>query len=246
VATQGAVIKGDLITYSLQIIDDELTGMPRSMETAFPGVQEKLTYLYNAQGKLHQVRVERNNQVINRSYQYDGYGFLVRVSEGGLEEIRYTRAAHGGISKAETYRANKLHEYRIFSYDNAGQIGEEALFERQSSGEFELTRVTLFLYYTHGSLFKRMIFVPEQNNESDFTLASEETFNYHIGKQNDFPMVEIVPDRKAQLWLVSDYQLTVNGVNRSFSYDYTYDEKGRAVQRTTQGKFETVSYAYYE
>lgn len=246
--TQGAVSLGTEVSHQFLITDDELAGMRKSFETlAGNGWSNKQQYEYDEQGRLAKVAWQQNTLTGSSTYQYDASGKLVTMTSSDHSVTEYLYDSEDRIIRDEKRKEGVLNQYNIYSYDAAGNIGEAAVHYRQPNGELVLSTVFVYLYYTDGNLYKRMVFVP-QNETQELAQVSEETFSGYLEKDNQFPVYEIVPGLPTQVTLPSSYQYNTGGSELTYTFGYEYDDAGRMTRRYVYRNgvaVETNRYEYY-
>jgi hypothetical protein len=245
-ATSGAVAKGNQLGFSLTLLDDELLNKPRSYETVAGTWRAKEVYEYNESGQIARVMWEQNALSGTNTYHYDNNGVLEKISESATVETRYTRDAQGRIILSEKFNAGVLKAYTIYSYDDAGNVGEAAEFNLQPNGEYVMSTLFIYLYYINTNhLFKRLTYYPVEGGE-DFDLIQEETYEYYVQYYpvNPFPMVEILPGINAQPFYPSKYILSRDGQVFSYPLTYVFNPQGLPERRTTSSG-EATTYQYY-
>lgn len=135
----------------------------------------------------------------------------------------------------------------MYGYDPAGNIGEEAIFDLQPSGEFLMTSVFVNLYDINtNQLVKRLLYNPQTDDE-DFELMQEETYEYFVQyyPANQFPMVEIIPGWNIQTMYPSRYTKKHYGMNFTYDFSYVFNDKAMPIRRNITNNTETTTYEYY-
>jgi hypothetical protein len=244
----GAVAKGNQLVFGLALLDDELLDKPRSYETVAGTWRDKEVYEYNEAGQIARVIWEQNALSGIKTYHYDDNGVLLKIAESEAVETHYTRNAQGQIILSEKFNAGVLKKYTIYTYDDAGNVGEAALFDRQPSGEYVMSTLFLYLYHSNTNhLYKRLTYYPVEGGE-DLDLIQEETYEYYIKPyhypNNPFPMVEILPGISAQPFYPSKYILSRDGQVLTYPMSYVFNDQDLPTRRTTTAN-EVTTYEYY-
>jgi hypothetical protein len=245
-SASGSVQLNNQINFTLTLEDDELIGKPKGYETLAGSWRNKRMFEYNEAGQIARVLWEQNGTTGINTYHYDGNGILQKISESATIETLYRRDTQGRIILAEKFNAGLLKKYTIYSYDDAGNVGEAAVFDRQPNGEYVMSSLFIYLYYSNTNhLYKRLTYYPIQGTE-DFDLVQEETYEYYVQyyATNPFPMVEILPGINVQPFFPSRYTLNRDGQEYSYPLTYVFDEQGMPVRRTTSNG-EVTTYQYY-
>jgi len=225
--------------------DDELMGKPKSYETSSGTWKDKRVYEYNEAGQIARVIWEQNALSGIKTYHYNEQGVLLKISESATVETRYVRDSQDRIILSEKFNAGLLKTYTIYSYDEAGNVGEAAVFNRQPSGEYVMSDLFVYLYYYNtGSLSKRLTYYPVPGTE-DYELIQEETYHYFLYYPvNPFPMVDILPGINVQRSYPSKYILSRDGQEYNYPMTYVFNDQGFPERRTTSNGEVTI-YQYY-
>jgi YD repeat-containing protein len=247
-AATGAVAKGNQLNFNLTLIDDELMNKPKGYETVAGNWKDKRVYEYNEAGQIARVIWEQNALSGTDTYHYDETGKLTKISESPTVETRFQRDAQGRIILSEKFNAGLLKTYSIYSYDEVGNVGEVAVFNRQPSGEYVMSTIFLYFYYYNSNhLYKRLTYYPLPGTE-DFDLIQEETYEYYIKPShypnNPFPMIEILPGISAQPFYPSKYILSRDGQVFTYPMSYVFNDLDLPTRRTTTAN-EVTTYEYY-
>lgn len=217
----GVVRLGTELTHQLSITDDESYGMPKGYQTgAVNGWSNQRIIEYNAQGLIGKVNWSQNATSGSDTYHYNLLDMLVKKTSSDFSETTYLYEG-SRIVKEETIKDGVLKKYALYGYDQAGNVGEASYFYRQPSGELQLGLVNVYLYYTNGNLYKKLVYSPNQNSE-ELTLIQEETYEHYIDKINPFP-IEIIPGVPAQTGLPTKYTYTNNGSTHIYSFEYEFN-----------------------
>lgn len=242
----GSVQLNNQVNFTLTLEDDEQIGKPKGYETLGGSWTNKRKYEYNEAGQIARILWEQNALTGINTYHYDNNGVLLKITESATVETRYSRDTQGRIIRSEKFNAGLLKKYTIYSYDDAGNVGEAAVFDRQPNGEFVMSFLFVYLYHSNTNhLYKRLTYYPIQGTE-DFDLVQEETYEYYVQPNaiNPFPMVEILPGINAQPFFPSSYTLSRDGQEYSYPLTYEFNEQGLPVRRTTSNG-EVTTYQYY-
>jgi hypothetical protein len=246
-SVSGAVTKGNQLSFTLALLDDELMNKPKGYETNAYGKKVKRTYEYNEMGNVSKIIWEQNKLVGTDTYHYDETGKLIKISESPTVETRFQNDERGRIILSEKFNANLMEKYTIYTYDEAGNVGEAAVFSRKpSSGEYVMSVLIVYLYYYNtGTLSKILTYYPIPGKE-DYELIQEETYHYYLNNHpvNPFPMVDILPGINVQKRYPSNYFLSRDGQENNYAFSYVFNDQGLPVMRTN-GNWEVTTYQYY-
>lgn len=245
VGATGAVVKGDRLNLNITLVDDELAGKPKSYETGAGQWKVKRTYEYNESGQIARIHVEQNSLNWTETYHYDENNQLKKITKWTSDETIFKRDDQNRINRSEEFREGVMKKYTIYSYDQAGNIGEVAVFHRQPTGEFVMSNLFVYLYYSNSNtLYKKLTYYPLPDDE--YELITEETYEYfsQILPWNPFPMVEILPSMNIQSLLPSRYTLSRDGQLYNYPLSYEFNNQGLPVRRTASGG-EVTTYEYY-
>ncbi|QOI96099.1 MAG: hypothetical protein HRU69_00800 [Flammeovirgaceae bacterium] len=241
----GSVMKGDMLELNITLIDDELAGKPKSYETGAGEWKTKRVYEYNESGQIARIHVEQNSLSWTETYHYDENNLLKKITKWTTDETIFKRDNQNRITRSEESREGVMKKYSIYSYDQAGNIGEVAVFHRQPTGEFVMSNLFVYLYYSNSNtVFKKLIYYPLPGDE--YALIQEETFEYLASNytQNPFPMVDILPGVNSQPLYPSKYTLSRDGKVYTYYLSYEFNPVGYPVSRTI-GSREATRYQYY-
>jgi hypothetical protein len=239
--------KGLQLSHELTITDDELTGRARAYYTqAGGGWSSKKTIFYTLEGSVDRISWENQSPGSSTGayvYHYDNAGLIESVTKSSVTYVKYIRE-HGRIVKAEEYDNNELDRYTLYGYDDVGNIGEVAIYDRQSDGRFVFSLDFVFLYYADGNLYKKLAYNPVEDGEPVW--LSTDTYENYIDAVNPFPL-EIVYGQPIQNKLPSNYRHENGEKVLDYSFSYEFLPGNRPSRRTATGPStsETTVYEYY-
>jgi hypothetical protein len=248
-ATSGSLRIGSEKNYRLWITDDELYGRPKSYETVAGAWRAKRVVEYNELGEISQLHWEKNSPGYSEGtilYHYNTEGRIIKLVENAVNEKVFTWEGDR-IIKAERFTSGVVRQYTLYGYDQAGNIGEAAIFDIQSNGEFVQSFLFVYLYYTNGNIFKQLTYSPIENT-GEYALVSTRSYEtYHLDKGKPFAMVEILPNVNAQPNLPASYRVEENGYNILYNLSYEFDSEGKPTKRTASSSSasEVTYYEYY-
>ena len=234
---------------SVQITDDELSGLPKGYETSGGGWGMKKTYEYNSKGNIARVLWENYTPNVStgiHTYYYNDVDQLIRVNTDPGHDIKY-RWENGKITKQEKVRDGVVRSYSEYGYDDHGNVGSYRTFYLQPDGTFSLSDVTLLLYYPDVNLYKKIVYYPTPNSDEELVEISETTFDSYLDADNPFPMVEVLPNMKTQKKLPSTYRHKANGHDLLYNLSYEFRPDGKVGKRTAiRGTITDIAvYHYY-
>jgi hypothetical protein len=92
-----------------------------------------------------------------------------------------------------------------------------------------------------------MVYAPPASETEEPLIISTETFDNYLNKPNPFPVVEVLPNIKAQKELPASYRYEGNGHDLQYNFSYEFREDGQVGKRTTTGPrgVEVAVYYYY-
>jgi hypothetical protein len=244
-SASGAVTKGNHLTFTLALLDDELVNKPKGYETNAYDWREKRTYEYNETGNVSRIFWEQNALSGTDTYHYDETGKLIKISESPTVETRFQYDVKERIILTEKFDANLMKKYTIYTYDEAGNVGEAAVYIRKPSDQYVMSELIVYLYYYNiGTLSKILTYNPVPGKE-DYELIQEETYHYFLNYPvNPFPMVNILPGINVQKRYPSNYILCRDGQEYNYAFSYVFNDQGLPVRRTS-GNWEVTTYQYY-
>ena len=243
----GGVRKGDQLTFSLTVTDDEV-GFTKSYHTSAPsGWSSSRFYQYNLDGTI--ARILWQNDTPGRTtgeylYEYEN-GRVSRVQEHPGRYSTFTWE-NNLIVKQETFVNGTLSQYNLYGYDAAGHVGEVAVHYRQPNGEMKLSLIFVYLYFNNGNVYKKMVYNPGDGGEP--TLVETHTYDNYLAVENPFPMVEILPNVNSQPALPTSYKFEAHERTIEYQLVYQFGANGLPTQRTVSwpGGTETATFQYYE
>ena len=247
--TSGNLKPGSILMDSVQITDDELSGLPKGYETSGGGWGMKKTYEYNSKGNIARVLWENYTPNVStgiHTYYYNDVDQLIRVNTDPGHDIKY-RWENGKITKQEKVRDGVVRSYSEYGYDDHGNVGSYRTFYLQPDGTFSLSDVTLLLYYPDVNLYKKIVYYPTPNSDEELVEISETTFDSYLDADNPFPMVEVLPNMKTQKKLPSTYRHKANGHDLLYNLSYEFRPDGKVGKRTAiRGTITDIAvYHYY-
>ena len=238
---------GTQVTHQLMMKDDELLGRAKSYKTlAGNGWASRREVHYATDGKVERVVWENAMPGVTRgerTYSYTDAGLIDRVVESPVTYVRYVRE-NGRIIKNEEYDNGELDQYSLYGYDQAGNIGEVAVYDRQADGSFVFSLQFVYLYYNDGNLYKKLVYDPQENG--DPVLLTTHTYENYIDAINPFPL-EIVYGQPIQHKLPLTYREDTGDAIFEYSFSYVFLPGGMPSSRTVSGQRigETTVYEYY-
>ncbi|WP_169513319.1 hypothetical protein [Flexithrix dorotheae] len=245
--TEGAITKGELNKREFTILDNELVGKPKSYEVIGGNWKSRKTFFYEASGKIEKIEWETETpgkRTGTDTYYYNIHGQIEKINHFPNHD-EYFYYEDGRVTRSEEIENGEKSSYKEYDYDPAGNIGGEAVYYKQSSGEFKLGFVFVFLYFDNGNLYKQLTYIPV-DTEEEYELISTRTFDNYNSSSNPFP-VEIVPTIAAQKQLPGSYQLEENGFDITYNFSYTFDENGHLATRSASSSSggESTTYSFY-
>ncbi|HEY3430556.1 MAG TPA: hypothetical protein VGK39_07765, partial [Cyclobacteriaceae bacterium] len=200
---RGAVAPGAGKTHRLTITDDEMSGMAKGYSTNWSTWHVGKTFHYAEDGKIASVEWTQGTLSWTDTYHYSSTGELEKIVKSTGREILYIRE-NGRIVKEEERANNVLKKYSLFGYDDAGNIGEVAIYHLQPDGTFSHSQHFLYFYYTNGNVYKKQAYHPIGDNPDDYVLLTEDTYESYYDDVNLFG-IEIIPGQSIQPNLPAAY-----------------------------------------
>lgn len=245
----GAIEKGTLSSHRLSITDDELAGKAKGYRVGSNnGWSTQRTYEYNEQGLIARILWEQNTPGTlsgSYTYSYNTAGQVIEMTESTNYKTTYTWE-NGRIIKSEKFREGVLRSYSLYGYDEAGNVGETAVFYRQENGEMKMGFLFVYLYFNNGNIYKQLSYSPIEGSE-EYTLLSTKTYDHYLAQSNPFTMVDILPTVDTMLNLPGTYREETNGHDFLYQFTYEFDAAGRPTKRVASSgtSAETAYYEYY-
>ncbi|MFZ5972020.1 MAG: hypothetical protein ACOYXA_10555 [Bacteroidota bacterium] len=246
-SAEGGVKKGDQLIFDLSITDDELANKGKKYETVAGNWRVTRTYEYNEAGNLSKILWEQytpHYQGGSYTYEYVN-GRLHKMVENANRESYYVWEGDR-IVKEEQYTHGLLTRLVEYGYDQAGNIGEALFSYRQPNGEMKAGLLNVYLYFTDGNVYKKMVYSPAEDGEP--VLIGTHTYDNYMALENPFPMVEILPNVNAQPNLPTTYRYEGNGQDNTYQLTYQFGADGLPTSRTASSPSgsETTVYEYYQ
>ena len=239
----GVVLKGGQSETNLLLLDDEILGKIKSVETVTNfGNRHKKTLNYATDGKINTVLWEKqpaNIQEGTSTYQYEN-GQIKMVSEitGDWEHFIWQ---NGRVVQSEKIIGFTKVGYSNYEYNSSGQIQTKIVYTYVSNdGSYAPSARHGYEYHSNGDLKKESIYIRGNNN--NWLFDNSIAFDSYTDKNNPAP-AEIIPTQKMQQYLPLYYTTESNGVNVSGYYIYEYNGEGMVIKRISNT--ETITYSYY-
>jgi hypothetical protein len=248
VDAQGGLKKGEILQHEFRISDDELEGTGKGYEVIAGSWRYKKRYEYNGDGTISKVYWSRYTPGLSEgvhSYVYNTSGQLEKIIESSVRERLFLREGDN-IVRSEEYTNGVLTQYTLYGYDEAGNVAETTVHYRQPDGTLQLALMFVYLYHLDHNLYKVLTYtIPKGYDEPVF--VGTKTFDHYLDVENQFPMVEILPDQKVQNKLPASYRLEENGHDITYQFDYQFTGEGKPLSRTatSSGGSEIAYYEYY-
>lgn len=243
----GGVSKGQGLSHELTITDDELAAKGKGYEIVAGSWKYSRFYEYNEAGDLAKITWAQYTPA------YQGGSYTYEYQEGRVHKMvenanreTYYQWEGNRIVKSEQYTNGTLTQYTEYGYDPAGNVGEAAVHYRQPNGELKLGMVFVYLYFTDGNLFKKMVYYPGEGSE-EYALVATHTYDNYLAYENPFPAEEILPNVNSQPKLPGTYRVETNGSDHTYQFSYDFSEDGKPLSRSANaaGVSETATYQYY-
>jgi hypothetical protein len=244
----GGLEKGGILHHAMKITDDELGGKGKGYEIVAGNWSYKKRYEYDELGRISKVYWDRytpGHLGGIYTYVYNATGKVEKIIHSSVREEIFIREGDR-IVRSEEYTNSVLTKYTLFGYDHAGNVAEASVYYRQPDGELKLALIFVYLYHLDHNVYKVLAYNPVDSSK-DPVLISTKTFDNYIDVENPFPMVEILPDQKAQTKLPTSYREEGNGSDITYQFDYQFSEDGKPLSRTATSSSgsEIAQYQYY-
>ncbi|HEX6890040.1 MAG TPA: hypothetical protein VF141_05090 [Chryseolinea sp.] len=248
VEAEGGVQKGGVLEHNLKIIDDELEGTGKGYEIIAGNWRYKKRYEYNEDGTISKVYWDQQTPGHSGgvySYVYNSAAQLEKIIQSSVREEVFLRE-NGRIVRSEEHTNNVLTKYTLYGYDDAGNVAEAAVHYRQPDGSLKLALIFVYLYHLDHNVYKVLGYSVSDGSDEP-VLISTKTFDHYYDVENPFPMVDILPDQKAQNKLPASYRVEENGHDIVYGFTYQYSDEGRPLTRTATSSSggEVAYYEYY-
>jgi YD repeat-containing protein len=244
--TVGGVAVGSQTTLSVQIRDDDFGKQLASYETVAGSWRTSREFSYTESGLVKQItwanftpgRIEGYYK-----YEYEN-GKLARMIDQSGYTTQYQWAANRVIKTEKLFKGQRM-QIIEYDYDAAGNVGEMVFYDRQPTGELQLSMVQVFLYYLDGNLYKRLTYYVTVGTD-DLTLATTMTFENYLKQPNPQPMVETLPHLNPQPNLPRTYRIETFDKVLTYQINYVLRSDGYPTERTVSdgAVTETTRYTY--
>ncbi len=245
---EGYMVKGNQLTHQLTITDDELEGKYKGYTVVAGNWSYKRIYVYNEDGTVSKINWEQNTPYYSGGtyiFHYNEEGQVIKRVESAVDETIFSWQ-DGKIVKSEKFNNGVLKQFTLYGYDDAGNVGEAAVHDRQPNGELKLSLLFVYLYRTDGNIYKQLTYVPIAGPE-EYSLISTRTFDLYLDTASSFSMMEILPNVNSQPNLPGSYRVEENGHDILYQFAYEFDANGKPTRRTATSSAgsEVAYYEYY-
>lgn len=237
----GVVVKGDLAQIEVMVLDDEIHGKLKSVETLTNGLRTKKTWEYRTDGKVNKVLWEnQSSQLITGeiNYYYGTDGKLDHYTSFTGEGERFIWESEKVVLSEKISNFFKI-GYSIYEYDVNGRIQKKTDYTYKAGGGYAPVTLYEFEYFPNGDMKKQSTYLLD--NQSAWVLNAILEYNSYSDKMNPSPF-EIIPTLGIQQHLPIMFQMQGDGVNSSHYYVYEFGYEDRVAKRTTAGEVSTYSY----
>lgn len=240
--TDGVVIKGNLIQTEVVVLDDEIQGKLKSVETISNGLRTKKTWEYRPDGKTDKILWENTSaQLTNGTnyYHYDIDGKVLAISgiPGEGENFIWE---NGKVVLSEKISGFFKIGYSTYEYDTNGKIQKKTEYSFRIGGEYAPVTLYQYEYFPDGDMKKQSTYL--RDDQAAWKLNASLEYSSYSDKMNPAPM-EIIPTFSIQQHLPGMSIMQGDGLNMSQYYSYEFNPDGQVTKRTTIG--EVTTYSYY-
>lgn len=242
VRATGAVVVGDLNSMSFTLLDDELYGRAKSLETVTSAGKTIKTITYDASGRISTVKIE--------SYTPDYYGKVDTYSYNGQGQLEFISSfpgdvilfhyENGKVVKTEELQGFFVTGYSLLEYNASGKISKKTNFEKKPDGEDIPKTMQVYTYHSDGNLKTEVSYIPSGNNS--WKQETSHTYSNYDSKFNPFPL-EIIPGHPVQHNFPGAVEVEHSGSSTSYSFANEYNFHGFIITR--ESPFESYSFSYY-
>lgn len=248
VSANGGAIKGNQVTHTMKMVDDEISNFTRGWRSGAGLWTVSQYFAFNPDGTIAKIAWDQYTPgYLGGSYTYEYVnGKLHKMVENANRETYYLWEGNR-IVRSEIYRNGEMIQYNLYGYDQAGNVGENLVYYLQPDGEMKLGTIWVYLYYTDGNLYKQLQYSPNSDPEGEHYLVATQTYSgYMTNTTHPFPL-EFLPNKKAQLNLPTYYVLERDGQRYVHTLSYSFDAQGRPTRRTVTGaSSESTAYEYFD
>ncbi|MEQ8339327.1 MAG: hypothetical protein RIA62_18340 [Cyclobacteriaceae bacterium] len=245
---QGAIEKGTALDFLVNVIDDELIGKPKSYHNVGGNWSDKRTFEYDEIGRIKKIFWETATPFTRSgvyTYYYGENGLIEKINSYPNHDEFFIQE-DGKIVRSEIIDYGIKKSYSIYDYDEAGNLGGQAIYYRQSDSNYMLGLVFVYLNDLEGNIYKQLNYNPINGSEEDLSLISTITYSSYYNKTNPFPMFEVIPTIISQSKLPGSYQFEGDGSNLYYNLSYEFNDQGMPTKRFVSGAgTEQTTYEYY-
>lgn len=194
IQTTGSLMLGKDLNFELELLDDELSGKLKALETLGNWKAKKL-FEYHPSGKIHKVFWETETPMkysgVNL-YKYDEWEKVVVIEEepGGATVV--FSYLDNKIIKSEKKVDEYLRSYTHYDYNSAGELIGQTMYERQLNGNLDISIHTVYTYHSSGNIHSIKQMVPD--GPENWRLLTQFTFGEYIDKPNPVPYFDVLPN----------------------------------------------------
>lgn len=211
----------------------------RALQTIGQGWTYQEEYRYHSDGRVEEIRWERNTPFTTQgveTYQYDNNlqlsGMVKEMTGLVTEEIRY-RYSGSQIVEASSYSNGVKESYTLYSYNPTGQLVKTQFFKRNPiSSEMLADGETRFLYHPDGNVQEIQEFVYDRQ-QSQMKLHTTRTFpEYLLNREAVLDAYPTIPKVRLQKNLPTKYVLMTPSTQMEVKFDYRWMPDGILLDRT--------------
>ncbi|MCB7480767.1 hypothetical protein [Christiangramia sediminis] len=243
--------KGNNNNLNVGILDDELSGMPRSYIINTDNGSVMQEYFYNAEMKL--LKIE--NTFLN-SWDWKEISTFYYSEDSRLSKMTSTSKYDGmeAENATETFyfwendlitRSERIVDgiktaYTIYEYDNNKNISKKTDYNLHSPEEYKLSYIYIYKYNEEGNLIEESSSFHYEGNVESKIILTYENYSSHL---NPFPIKNIIPGISVQKNLPGIMKYDAGDGISIYNYTYEFDEEGKVIKRITP--YETAIFAYH-
>lgn len=237
----------------IEIVDDELSGFPKSQILSHLGVnQSTKTFFYRFDGLINKVETKiKTGEVFRDTYEYGENGEIIKTS---------TTTSSNNYSSQQTeinfiWENNKIIKSQIYDIESSYQYNskDQIISKIDSYLGYNFVSTFNYTYFDDGNIFRieesytTDTWWGEPIPETNYKTVTE--FMGYKDKVNIFPDFAIIPTKIIQNYLPSSTKITyyTNGVfiSSDFTeYQYQFDNYNRVTSKSFNDT--KYDYTYYE
>ncbi|PTX42452.1 hypothetical protein C8P64_2881 [Christiangramia gaetbulicola] len=229
--------KADNNGLTITVIDDELKGMPKSLN-------ENIIYHYREDGKIKKIEYKAMDMWdYSENYFYSEDGLIEKINEDYLGSEKLYFWEDQKIVRSEERFQDELILYSIYEYDPRGNISKNTQTGKNGQGEFVLQYLYEYEYFEDGNLHKILVYIPSNTKPANELVASY-IYDDYLEVLNPFPLNEIIPTIPVHKNLYSSLESQDGWGYAEYNYTYEFNVEGKPIKQLINENV-VMTFEYY-